>query len=436
MENFVCKGQLFFSTGPNGHRCIPDGFLVCTEGLCQGAFPVLPEAYRDLPLLDFGDRLILPGLVDLHLHGPQFAYRGLGMDLELLDWLNTHTFPEEAKFRDLAYAGPAYRQFVAALQGSFTTRAAIFATAHTEATLLLMDLLEESGLITRVGRVSMDRDCPEHLREPGPEAALEETRRWLEAVQGRYRRTGPILTPRFVPTCSAPLLEGLGRLARETGLPVQSHLSENQKEIAVVQERFPEASCYAQVYDRFGLLDTDCIMAHCVHSREAELALLKERGVFIAHSPESNSNLASGVAPVRRFLEQGLRVGLASDVAGGSSLNLFRAMAHAIQASKLRWQLLDQSLPPLTFDQVFWMATLGGGSFFGPVGTFAQGYAFDALILDDRRYPTVLPLSIQQRVERLVYLAEESCLTAKFVSGNSIQIKHWNPEGSHEKMVP
>lgn len=151
MENFVCKGQLFFSTGPNGHRCIPNGFLVCTEGLCQGAFPVLPEAYRDLPLLDFGDRLILPGLVDLHLHGPQFAYRGLGMDLELLDWLNTHTFPEEAKFRDLAYAGPAYRQFVAALQGSFTTRAAIFATAHTEATLLLMDLLEESGLITRGG---------------------------------------------------------------------------------------------------------------------------------------------------------------------------------------------------------------------------------------------------------------------------------------------
>lgn len=111
-------------------------------------------------------------------------------------------------------------------------------------------------------------------------------------------------------------------------------------------------------------------------------------------------------------------------------------MAHAIQASKLRWQLLDQSLPPLTFDQVFWMATLGGGSFFGPVGTFAQGYAFDALVLDDRRYPTVLPLSIQQRVERLAYLAEESCLTAKFVSGNSIQIKHWNPEGSHEKMVP
>ena len=420
MDHFVCKGQLFFSTGPDHCQCVPHGFLVCTDGICQGAFPTLPDAYRDLPLLDFGDQLILPGLVDLHLHGPQFAYRGLGMDLELLDWLHTHTFPEEAKFQDLAYAEPAYRQFTHALKHSFTTRAAIFATAHTEATLLLMDLLDESGLITYVGRVNMDRDCPEPLRESDPKAALEETRRWLDAVQGRYHRTRPILTPRFVPTCSAPLLESLGQLARETKLPVQSHLSENPKEIALVQERFPDASCYAQVYDRFGLLSTRCIMAHCVHSGPEELALLKERGVFMAHSPESNTNLASGVAPTRRFLEQGLSVGLASDVAGGSSLNLFRAMAHAVQASKLRWRLLDEDTPPLTFPQVFWLATLGGGRFFGPVGTFAKGYAFDALVLNDRLFPTVLPLPIEQRVERLAYLAEERCLTAKFVSGRRI----------------
>ena len=167
-----------------------------------GSFPLtLPDAYRDLPLLDFGDQLILPGLVDLHLHGPQFAYRGLGMDLELLDWSHTHTFPEEAKFQDLAYAEPAYRQFTHALKHSFTTRAAIFATAHTEATPLLMDLLDESGLITYVGRVNMDRDCPEPLRESDPKAALEETRRWLDAVQGRYHRTRPILTP---PASSPP----------------------------------------------------------------------------------------------------------------------------------------------------------------------------------------------------------------------------------------
>lgn len=420
MDHFVCKGQLFFSTGPDHCQCIPHGFLVCTDGICQGAFPTLPDAYRDLPLLDFGDQLILPGLVDLHLHGPQFAYRGLGMDLELLDWLHTHTFPEEAKFQDLAYAEPAYRQFTHALKHSFTTRAAIFATAHTEATLLLMDLLDESGLITYVGPGEYGPGLPRTPARIRPKSGAGRNPRWLDAVQGRYHRTRPILTPRFVPTCSAPLLESLGQLARETKLPVQSHLSENPKEIALVQERFPDASCYAQVYDRFGLLSTRCIMAHCVHSGPEELALLKERGVFMAHSPESNTNLASGVAPTRRFLEQGLSVGLASDVAGGSSLNLFRAMAHAVQASKLRWRLLDEDTPPLTFPQVFWLATLGGGRFFGPVGTFAKGYAFDALVLNDRLFPTVLPLPIEQRVERLAYLAEERCLTAKFVSGRRI----------------
>lgn len=420
MEQVVCKGQLCFSTGPETRQSIPDGFLVCTDGICRGAFSTLPEAYRDLPLLDFGNRLILPGLVDLHLHAPQFAYRGLGMDLELLDWLNTHTFPEEAKYRELSYAAPAYRQFVQTLQSSFTTRAVMFATAHTPATEYLMDLLEESGLETYVGRVNMDQNCPENLREPSPAAAIAETRRWLADVDGRYRRTRPILTPRFVPSCSEALLSCLGELARQTGLPVQSHLSENLGEIALVKQQYPDASCYAQVYERFGLLDTGCILAHCVHSGPEELSILKQRGVYIAYSPESNMNLASGAAPVSRYLKQGLRVGLASDLAGGSSLNLFQAMAHAVQASKLRWRLLDQQTPPLTFDQAFYLATLGGGRFFGSVGTFADGYQFDALVLDDSRYPSVLPLTIEQRVERLAYLSEPSCLVAKFISGKRV----------------
>lgn len=420
MENMVLKGQICFSTGPETLRCIPNGFLVCAEGLCRGVFPDLPECYRDLPLLDFGNRLILPGLVDLHLHAPQFSYRGLGMDLELLDWLNTCTFPEEAKFRDLAYAEAAYRQFAQALKHSFTTRAAVFATAHTPATLRLMDLLEETGLETYVGRVNMDRNCPDNLREPGPEDALGETRAWLQAVSGQYRRTRPILTPRFVPSCTEALLSGLGLLARETGLPVQSHLSENLGEISLVGRLFPDAPFYAQVYDRFGLMSTKCIMAHCVHSSPEELALLKERGVYIAHSPESNMNLSSGVAPVRRYLDLGLNVGLASDVAGGSGINLFRAMGHAVQASKLRWRLLDQNIPPLTFQNAFYLATLGGGSFFGRTGTFADGYSFDALVLDDSFYPSVLPLSIAQRTERLAYLADLRCLSAKFVSGQRI----------------
>ena len=123
----------------------------------------------------------------------------------------------------------------------------------------------------------MDQNCPENLREPSPAAAIAETRRWLADVNGRYRRTRPILTPRFVPSCSEALLSGLGELARQTGLPVQSHLSENLGEIALVKQQYPDASCYAQVYERFGLLDTGCILAHCVHSGPEELSILKQR---------------------------------------------------------------------------------------------------------------------------------------------------------------
>lgn len=422
MESWILKGQICYSTGRRSRVCVQDGFLVCICGVCQGVFHTLPETYAGLPLFDYENQLIIPGLVDLHLHGPQYAYRGLGMDLELLDWLNTRTFPEEAKFQDLTYAQRAYEQFALELKRSFTTRAVVFATAHTQATLLLMDLLEKTGVVTWVGRVNMDRNCPEDLREPDATASLSETRRWLEAVDGRYSKTRPILTPRFAPACSDALLEGLGKLSAELGLPVQSHLSENLGEVDLVQQLFPWSSCYAQVYERYGLLggNQPCIMAHCVHSMEAELELFRNNGVYIAHSPESNMNISSGVAPVSQYLDLGLSVGLATDVAGGSSLSMLRAMAYAIQASKLRWRLLDQAVSPLTFDEAFYLATLGGGAFFGQVGSFAPGFAFDALVLDDRMLPTVLDLSIADRVERLAYLGDNRCLTAKFVSGQRV----------------
>lgn len=419
--NFILKGHIFYSTGRHSTRSVENGYLICREGISRGVFTELPRAYASAPVRDFGNRLIIPGFTDLHLHGPQFAFRGLGMDLELLDWLNTQTFPEEARYRDADYAQRAYCQFVQELKRSFTTRAVIFATAHTEATLRLMDLLDETGLVTYVGRVNMDRNGPDSLREPSAAWSLEQTRSWLEQAS-RHTRTKPILTPRFVPSCTASLLEGLGKLAHEKGLPVQSHLSENLDELELVKSLHPDAACYGSVYDRFGLLDAPggCIMAHCVHSSEPELSLLKAQGVYIAHSPESNWNLRSGAAPVYRYLDLGLRVGLASDLAAGSTLNLMRTIGHAIVASKLRWRLLDQSVLPLDFDQAFYLATLGGGSFFGQVGSFEPGFQLDALVLDDSLYPTSLELSIHDRVERLAYLADDRCITAKFTAGRSI----------------
>ena len=149
---------------------------------------------------------------------------------------------------------------------------------------------------------------------------------------------------------------------------------------------------------------------------------MKEKGVFIAHCPESNMNLSSGIAPVRRYLEEGMRIGLGSDVAGGSSENLFRAMSFAVQASKMRWRLTDQTEAPLTAEEVFYMASKGGGAFFGKTGSFENGYDFDAVVLDDSRLRSPRLLDVRSRLERMIYLADEREIRAKFVKGQEISL--------------
>lgn len=198
---------------------------------------------------------------------------------------------------------------------------------------------------------------------------------------------------------------------------MQSHLSENLGEIALVQSLCPQTDFYAEAYDRCGLLSQPCIMAHCVHCPPEEQDLLQARGVFIAHSPLSNSNLSSGIAPVSAYLARGLRVGLGSDLAAGETENLFRVMAEAIRVSKLRWRLADDSASPLTVAQAFYLATRGGGAFFGEVGCFEPGFALDAVVLDDSALVHPQELTPIERLERCIYLADERHIAAKYVAG-------------------
>lgn len=148
--------------------------------------------------------------------------------------------------------------------------------------------------------------------------------------------------------------------------------------------------------------------------------MMKERGVWVAHCPQSNTNIASGIAPVRRYLQEGISMGLGSDVAGGHSTSIFRAMADAIQVSKLRWRLQDQSLAPLTVEEAFWLGTAGGGSFFGAVGSFLPGYELDAVVLDDRRLRSTRALTLKERLERVIYLSDDRDVAGKFVQGRRV----------------
>lgn len=418
--SFVLKGDICYSKSLTELACAENAFLVCENGRSAGVFRELPEAYRAFPLTDYSGMLIIPGMVDLHIHAPQYTYRGLGMDLELLDWLQTYAFPEEAKYASLEYADKAYGFFADRLKNSATTRAIVFATVHPDATVLLMEKLEKAGLVSYVGKVNMDCDAPDNLREPSAEASLRATRDWLKKCAGRFGRTSPILTPRFLPSCSKELLSGLQRVREEYRLPVQSHLSENQGEIELVGRLFPEAAFYGDGYDRYGLFggDAKTVMAHCVYSSPEEITRMKKNGVFIAHCPASNTNIASGIAPIRRYLEEGLRVGLGSDVAGGESESIFRAIADAVKVSKLNWRLVDDGAKPLSFEEAFYLATVGGGEFFGKVGSFESGYEFDAVVLDDRGLGVRTDLSVRQRAERDVYLeADRDAIRAKYAGG-------------------
>lgn len=428
-NSFVVKGNICQTKDPKDLDLHADAYAVCVDGVSKGIFDVLPEEYAQLPLYDYGDALILPGMVDLHVHAPQYAFRGMCMDLELMDWLNRYTFPEEEKYEDLEYAERAYGMFVDAMKRGATTRSCIFATRHRYATELLMELMEESGLVSYVGKVNMDREASEALTEDSADISAYTTFGWINATKDKFSNTKPILTPRFIPCCTDKLMEELREIQMAYGIPVQSHLSESKGEIDFVRFLRPNNAFYGDSYNEYDLFgknddintDVKTVMAHCVWSTDEEVDLMRKNGVFVAHCPASNMNLTSGIAPIRKYLDLGLNIGLGSDVAGGHSDSIFRAITDAIQVSKMYFRMVDEAYKPLVFSEAFYLATKGGGAFFGKVGSFEEGYEFDAVVMDDSVLPHPQSLTLTERMERAVYLGlDQKTITAKFVAGRKI----------------
>ena len=421
---FAWKGTIGYSLSQREIHFIEDAYAVCDDGKSAGVFRKLPERYRNIPVTDYGDALILPGMTDLHLHAPQYAFRGIRMDLEVVDWLNAYVFPYESEYADPQYALKAYAVFAEDLKNSVTTRACVFGTICGETTQILMSLLDQTGLQTRVGKVNTDRNAPECLTEEDANMSCRDTRAFLARTIGTYQNCKPILTPRCTFFCSDALMEGLKEIQQEYGISVQSHLSENPRRLEQLRTLYPNQSCDGEAYDRFGLFGTDApaVMAHCVHGPAREIELMAQRGVYAAHCPESNLNLSSGIAPVRRLLEAGVKTGLGSDIAAGAQLSLLYVMGLAIQVSKMYWRYVDKKANPLTVEEVFYMATLGGGSFFGKVGSFERGYEFDAVVLSDHAIKSPLSLSSKERLERMLYLYPQVRLLGKCAAGTQISI--------------
>lgn len=416
----ILKGNVVYTETCSLFNIVENGYIIVNENCVEGVYKELPSKYKNMNIKDYGDKLIIPGFVDLHTHGCQFAIKGIGYDKELLPWLETYTFPEESKFINKEYAEKVYREFVNELYAEGTTRAVVFATIHQEATEILMNLLEEKGIVSYVGKVNMDRNCPDSLKEASEES-IKTTIEWIENCSNKFKYVKPIITPRFVPTCSGTLMKGLGDIAIKDSIPVQSHLSENPSEIKWVGELHPDCKNYGDVYDKYNLFGkTKTVMAHCVHLTEEEIAKIIKNQVFIAHCPNSNVNLSSGISKVSKLLKMNAPLGLGSDIAGGETLSMLSVMACAVRVSKLRWVCYKEEELPLTIPEVFYLATKGGGKFFGNVGSFEEGYEFDALVIDDDDLWKVSKGKVEERMERLIYLGSSKNIISRYVLGKEI----------------
>ena len=340
-------------------------------------------------------QLLIPGLVDTHNHAPQYLQRGLGQGMHILDWLSQITFPQEARFADETHARDVYPRLVRSLLRQGITTACYYASIHPVATAVLAETCLAQGQRALIGKCSMDNQetCPEIYREPSSEEALAAVKETIAAVRkldpdGTLIR--PILTPRFAISCTSTLLSSLGNLAEEESLPVQTHFNEAQQEIDATLSLFPDFKSEVDLYSSFKLLTPRTILAHCTIMKGDETKRLADLGCGVAHCPTANMTVGGGfmAAPVREFLDRGIKVGLGTDSGGGYSSSMLDAMRHSLIASFSREALHpDGAGSGLSLDEVFYMATLGGARVTGlgdQIGNFEVGKQFDALVLDMR----------------------------------------------------
>lgn len=407
-------------------RSIPDGALLLDGPRVAeaGRFEDLAPRHAGVEIRDLRPCWILPGLMDLHVHLPQ--YEAVAMDgLELLPWLETHIFPSEARFADPRVAKPAAERFFADALAWGTTTAAVYGTIHAEATDAAFAAAEACGIRAALGKVMMDRHAPEALRET-TEASLSDSeallRRWHGAAEGRLSYA---LAPRFAPMCSPELMRGAGLLAERHGAFLQTHLSENREELAWVARLFPGAASYTDLYARHGLLQRRTLLGHGIHLDGPERAAIRGAGASIVHCPTSNAFLASGTMPLRRWLDEGLSVGLGTDVGAGTTLSMWHEMAMACTASKLRWaDTRGGADRPLRPAEALHLATAGGARALGlegVTGTLDAGSAADFVVVDPRvPDPAGRAEDAPDRVlSRLLYRGEQAMVKATVVSGRT-----------------
>ncbi len=397
----------------NTFTWIPDGALVTNAGgniAYSGSWSDLPREYKILPVVSHENSVALPGFIDLHVHLPQFHARGkFGKDL--LSWLHGVIFPVEAAFANPDVARRVAKSFFTSLAMHGTTTAMVLVSVHEEATDIAFEEARRSGLRVVMGKVNMDTDCPEDLRESTRESLAA-----TERLIGKWHRATDKLwyavTPRYALSCSEELLRGCAELAARSGTYIQTHINETIEEIEAVRERF--RSSYTELYKRAGLLGMRSVLAHNVHPEEAELELLKRTDTAVAHCPDANLFLGSGKFDLEKHLQHGIRFGLGTDVGAGTSLSMLRTM-------RAMTYVQGRSLHPAG---PLYAATLGGAVALGledNIGSLDAGKHADFVIMDFTTMDAdIHDLSAADAAAAVVYRADPRAVRGVHIGGAHI----------------
>ncbi len=405
--------------GESAHELIDDGLLVLRDGKVIAAGntrELLPMLAEGTPVVDCTGKLIMPGFVDTHVHYPQ-ADIIAAYGEQLLEWLERYTFPTERRFSDPEYARGVADFFLAELLRNGTTTAAVFATVHPQSVAAFFEATLALGARMIAGKVMMDRNCPEFLRDTA-ESSYDESKVLIEKWHGRDRLLYAV-TPRFAPTSTERQLELAGKLLDEhPDVYLQSHVAENKDEVAWVAELFPWSRSYLDVYDRYGLVRKRAIYAHCLHLDAADRDRMGATGAAMSFCPTSNLFLGSGLFDTDAAGRHGVRVGVGTDVGGGTSFSMLRTLDEAYKVA----HLLGHRLSPF---KAFYFATLGGARALhldDRIGNFTAGKEGDFVVLDLAATPLLLrrmqhTSTLEERLFVLMMLGDDRCVAATYIMG-------------------
>jgi len=409
--------------GPHGNESavehIEDGLLLVEDGAVAqvgAAADLLPGLPAGTQIEDLRGKLIVPGLIDCHVHFSQLDIIA-SYGEQLLDWLNRYAYPAEAKFSDARHARSVADFFLDELLHNGTTTAVVFATVFPQSVDAIFEAAEERNMRLIAGKVLMDRLCPDELSDD-PQSAYAESKTLIERWHGRGR-LGYAITPRFALTSTDEQLAAAGRLAAEyPDTWVHTHLAENQEEIDQIAQQFPWSRSYLDVYDHFGLLRDRSLFAHCLYLDDADRALMAKKGAAGAFCPTSNLFLGSGLFDLKSMSDAGIDIGLATDVGGGTSMSLLRTMSEAYKVLHLQGQSLPAS-------RALYLATLGAAQALrldDRIGNFEPGKEADFTVLDTdgssitaRRAQTAT--SIEELLFALIFLGDDRHIAATYLQG-------------------